>query len=155
MPRHGPHGASVQAPAPAHCTHAASVSNRTSLALLARSRARVVFRRVGVAAPALRRFRAIAQWLVAESPDRFRVGPRGPAGARALAHLGSERGLRGLEVMAVPSPRRVLGPPSAERVPSPGAPPLSWHAIFLGNHLVTVDPVVGGSLEDASCYLLS
>jgi hypothetical protein len=135
----------------------------TSLALLARSRAWVVFRRVGVAAPARRRFRAIAQGGTAEFPDRFRVGRGCRAAARALAHLGSERGLRGLSerglrglrVMAVPSPRRVLGPPSAGRVPSPGAPPLSWHAIFLGNRLVTVDPVVGGSLEDASCCLFS
>ena len=127
----------------------------TLLALLARSRAWVVFRRVGVAAPARRRFRAIAQWGTAEFPDRFRVGRGCRAAARALAHLGSERGLRGLRVMAMPSPRRVPGRPSAGRVPSPGAPPLSWHAIFLGNHLVTVDPVVGGSLEDASCCLIS
>src|ERR1700683_4525988 len=100
----------------------------TSLALLARSRAWVVFRRVGVAAPARRRFRAIAQWVTGRIPDRFRVGRRCGATARAHAHRGSERGLRGLGDMAVPS---------------------------LGNHWVTVDPIVGGSLEDASCDLIS
>jgi len=32
--------------------------------------------------------------------------------------------------------------------------PLLARDLFFGNHRVTVDPVVGGSLEDASCDLL-
>src|SRR5260370_2792796 len=86
----------------------------TSLALLARSRAWVVFRRVGVAAPARRRVRAIAQWVTGGIPDRFRVGRGCRATARALTHLGSESGLRGLRDMAVPP---LLASPGALRRP--------------------------------------
>ena len=101
----------------------------TSLALLARSRAWVVFRWVGVAAPAQRRVRGIAQRITAGIPDRFRVGRGCRATARALAHLGSESGLRGLIDMAVPSPPRVPEPPAEPSSTRP-ARPLSWHAIF-------------------------
>src|ERR1700733_4744061 len=82
----------------------------TALALLARSRAWVVFRRVGVAAPARRRFRVIAQWVTGRIPDRFRVGRGCRATARAHAHRGNEHGFRGLRDMAVPSPPRVPWP---------------------------------------------
>src|SRR5580658_2483637 len=125
----------------------------TSLALLARSRAWVVFRWVGVAAPAQRRFWGIAQRVTGGSPDRFRVGRRCRATVRAHAHLGSEHGLRWLREMAVPSPPRAPGSHLKGGFSRPGAP-LSWHAIFFGNLRVTVDPVVGGSLEDAPALLL-
>src|SRR5580658_1307846 len=95
----------------------------TSIALIARPRAWVVFRWVGVAAPAQRRFRAIAQWVTAGIPDRFRAGRGCRAAACALAHLGSERGVRGLRDMAVPSPPRVPEPHRPGRTRSPGAPP--------------------------------
>src|ERR1700724_2458142 len=102
----------------------------TSLALLARSRAWVVFRRVGVAAPARRRVRVIAQWVTGGIPDRFGAGRGCRATACAHAHRGSERGFRGLRDMA--------GPPllaSRGRTCEPDSPacafPLSWHAIFL------------------------
>src|SRR6202035_3721152 len=95
----------------------------TSLALLARSRAWVVFRRVGVTAPARRRFRAIAQWVTGGIPDRFRVGRGCRATARAHAHPGSERGLRGMIDMAVPSPSSRPGATPARQLHSPGAPP--------------------------------
>ena len=125
----------------------------TSLALLARRRAWVVFRRVGVAAPARRRFRGIAQWMTGGAPDRFRVGRGCRAAARALTHLGSERDLRGLGEITVPP--LLAGRGCACRAGSVApARPLGWHAIFFGNLRATVDPVVGGSLEDASWYLL-
>src|SRR6516162_4009509 len=102
----------------------------TSLALLARSRAWVVFRRVGVAAPARRRVRGIPQWITAGSPDRFRVGRGCPATARAVAHLGSESGLRELRDMAVPPLLARRGRIVPGRVHSPRRAPLGWHAIF-------------------------
>src|SRR5579859_5560413 len=127
----------------------------TSLALLARSRAWVVFRRVGVAAPARRRFRAIAQCVTGGIPDRFRVGRGCRATACAHAHRGSERGFRGLRDMAGPSPPRVPGPRLRAGFPVRRAPPELARDLFFGNHRVTVDPIVGGSLEDASCDLIS
>src|SRR5580693_136267 len=95
----------------------------TSLALLARSRAWMVFRRAGVAAPARRRSWAIAQWVTGGIPDRFRVGRGCRATARAHAHRGSERGFRGLADMAVPSPPRVPGPRLRAEFPRPARSP--------------------------------
>src|SRR5579859_1707501 len=102
----------------------------TSLALLARSRAWVVFRRVGVAAPARRCVRVIAQWVTGGIPDRFGLGRGSRATACAHAHLGSEGGFRGLREMAVPSPPRVPGPHLRAGFPA-GALALNWHAIVL------------------------
>ena len=95
----------------------------TSLALLARSRAWAVFRRVGAAAPARRRVRGIAQWVTGGIPDRFRAGRGCRATARALAHLGSESGLRGLTEMAALSPPRAPGPHVPGRACSPRRAP--------------------------------
>src|SRR5580658_7920512 len=95
----------------------------TSIAPAARSRAWVLFRWIGATAPAQRRFRAIAQWVTAGIPDRFRAGRGCRATAGALAHLGSERGVRGLRDMAAPSPPRVPEPRRHGRTHSPGAPP--------------------------------
>src|ERR1700722_2888497 len=95
----------------------------TSLALLARSRAWVVFRRVGVAAPARRRVRVIAQWVTGEIPDRFGADRGCRATACAHAHRGSERGFRGLRDMAGPSPPRVPGPHLRAGFPGLRGPP--------------------------------
>src|ERR1700728_3480650 len=79
----------------------------TSLALLARSRAWVVFRWVGVAAPAQRCVWGITQRVAVVSPDPRRVGRGCPAMAHSPRHNGSDRGLRGLrglsEMEALPS----------------------------------------------------
>src|SRR5204863_7565280 len=77
----------------------------TSLALFARSRAWVVFRWVGVAAPAQRRVRGMAHRMAVRGPAR-RAGCRGWATARMLRHNGSECGLSGLSEMAAPPLQR-------------------------------------------------
>ena len=74
----------------------------TSLALLARSRAWVVFRWVGVAAPAQRCVRGMAQRMAARSPDRCGCCRGCRATVRILRHNGSGCGRCGLMEMAVP-----------------------------------------------------
>src|ERR1700734_651153 len=68
----------------------------TLLALLARSRAWVVFRWVGVAAPAQQCVWGITQRVAVRPPERCRVGRGYAAIPHSLRHNGSERGLRGL-----------------------------------------------------------
>src|SRR5690242_21907129 len=77
----------------------------TSLALFAPSRAWVVFRWVGVAAPAQRRVRGMAHRVAVCGPAR-RDGCRGRATARMLRHNGSGCGFSGLSEMAAPSLQR-------------------------------------------------
>src|SRR5438132_8535947 len=74
----------------------------TSLALLARSRAWVVFRWVGAATPAQRCVRGIAQRMAAGIPDRCGLCRGCRATARTLRHKGSGCGLCGLIETAVP-----------------------------------------------------
>src|SRR5690242_18575883 len=71
----------------------------TSLALIARSRAWVVFRWVGVAAPAQRRVWGMAHRMAGRGPAR-RDDDRGGATARMLRHNGSACGFSGLSEMA-------------------------------------------------------
>src|SRR5690348_18253620 len=126
-----------------------------SLAIRARSRAWVVFRWVGVAAPAQRYVRGTAHRTVARFPDRCGRCRGCGATARSLRHSGSGCGLCGLTGMAVPSP------PSRSQVPRwgecgrPGAGLLYGTRSAAGNPPGYPDPVVSGSLEDDFCDLIS
>src|SRR6266581_3823011 len=101
-----------------------------SLAIRARSRAWVVFRWVGVAAPAQRYVRGMAHRTAARFPDRCGRGRGCGATARSLRHSEGECGRPGAGLL--------YGTRSAAGNP-PGYP----------------DPVVGGSLEDDFCDLIS
>ena len=98
-----------------------------SLAVLARSRAWLVFRWVGVAAPAQRRVRGMAQRMAARIPDR--CGCRRGCGAtvRMLRHSGSGCGRCGLTEMAVP-PLPHVARSRRGRLPVARAG-LRWHAV--------------------------
>jgi hypothetical protein len=126
-----------------------------SLAIRARSRAWVVFRWVGVAAPAQQYVRGIAHRTVARFPDRCGRCRGCGATARTLRHSGSGCGLCGLTGMAVPSP------PSRSQVPRRANAVAPVRAFPMARGLVpvtpraTLDPVVGESLEDDYCDLIS
>ena len=116
----------------------------TSLALLARSRAWVVFRWVGVAAPAQRCVRGMAQRMAARFPDRCGCCRGCRATARTLRHNGSGCGLCGLTEMAVPPLTRGQVPRRATPVARCG--PSMARGLLPVTPGSPLDPVVGGSL---------
>jgi len=93
----------------------------TSLALLARSRAWVVFRWVGVAAPAQRCIRGTVQRIAAGIPDRRGCCRGCRAAVRMLRHKGSECGLLGGSMEMAEPPLSHVARPSLGEVRSPGA----------------------------------
>ena len=124
-----------------------------SLAVRARSRAWLVFRWVGVAAPAQRCVRGIAQRMAVRIPDRWGCRRGCEATVRMLRHSGSGCGRCGLTEMAVP-PLPTWPGLAAGDSPSPGEPSMA-RGLLPVTPRVTVDPVVGGSLEDDFCDLIS
>src|SRR5579862_6034321 len=107
----------------------------------------VVFRWTGVAAPVQRRVWGIPP-LVAAGSQILAIAPRMSGRGSHCAHLGSEDGLRGLISMAVASSPRGRG--RSGLLPARRGP--VWHAISFGNRPGSpLDPIVGGSFEDASC----
>jgi hypothetical protein len=113
----------------------------------------VVFRWVGAATPAQRCFPGMAQRMTVRTPVR-RGSRRGcGATARMLRHSGSGCGLCWLSEMAVPPlPHGQVS--AGGDSPSPLRPLHGTRSLPVTPR-VTVDPVVGGSLEDDFCDLIS